>query len=151
MVTPLGERMLRAKELEHERIQSEIRKNDAEAKKIEAETKKLDEPLLSKRNIIIYIFSVIKYSIAGVILSCLLFAFALDTGKNLYEITSNKIKENKENQKRISRENEILKNEKEKLQKEYIWLETQTKALEKERDKLQISIQRLRQIEGYGR
>ncbi|MCI5192654.1 MAG: hypothetical protein D3915_05945 [Candidatus Electrothrix sp. AU1_5] len=112
MNTPLRERILREREieyeriqseLEHARVQSEIRRNDAEAKKMEAEKEKLNESLLSKRNIIKYIFSVIKYSIAGVILSCVLFAFALDTGKNLYDITS--------------RENEKLQNERIELQK----------------------------------
>ncbi|MCI5159414.1 MAG: hypothetical protein D3906_13470 [Candidatus Electrothrix sp. AUS1_2] len=115
MVTPLEERMLRAKELEHERIQSEIRRNNAEADRMEAEAKKLEvEANCFKKSKGI----LSQYIFPGLIGGILIAVCFLDTSKNLYDMTSYKIQENQEIQERISRENEKLKSEKDKLQKE---------------------------------
>jgi hypothetical protein len=109
MTTPLRERILKEKEIEHERIKSEIRKNDAEAKKMEAEAKHFNRSII--RNCI-------KYGIAGLISAFLLWGFALDAFKNFYDLTyyeNNNLKiERKELQdKRLNLEklNEILTND----------------------------------------
>ena len=68
----------RLREIEHERIQSEIKKNNAEAERMEAEAKYFKE---SWRRI------VIKYSIIGVISVFIIWGFALDMFKNFYDLT----------------------------------------------------------------
>lgn len=77
MNTPLRERILREREIEYERIQSEIRRNDAEAKKMVAEAKHFDRSII--RN-------VMKYSIAIIVTVGLLAHFCLDTFKILHEL-----------------------------------------------------------------
>lgn len=86
-MTTLRERVLR--ELEQERIQSEIRKNIAEAEKIEAEAKKMEaEARHFNRS---WIRIIIKYGIAGIIFVPVAIHLYLDTFKILYDINSYKI------------------------------------------------------------
>lgn len=82
MITPLRERMLqervlRESELEQKRIQSEIRRNDAEAKKMEADAKSFNESKLS-------VF--MQHFLSALIGGSLIVAFGLDTFKNFYEL-----------------------------------------------------------------
>ena len=128
MVTPLGERMLRAKELECERIKSEIRRNEAEAKRMLAEAKSFKESKL-----IIFI----QYFLSALIGGILIVAFSFDTFKNLYDITCYRIKENKEIQKKISGENEKLKADKKKLEKGQALLSHENEELKLEKNTLQ--------------
>ncbi|MCI5119181.1 MAG: hypothetical protein D3913_14825 [Candidatus Electrothrix sp. LOE1_4_5] len=71
--------MLRERELEHERIQSEIRRNDAEAKKMVAEAKHFDRSII--RNVMKFIMTVL-------VTAGLLGHFCLDTFKILHELRS---------------------------------------------------------------
>ncbi|CAK8723730.1 hypothetical protein KKHLCK_13185 [Candidatus Electrothrix laxa] len=114
MITPLRERMLQEREFEQERIQSEIRRNDAEAKKMEAEANSFKR---TKKDIVAqYLFSAL---VGGIIIV----AFTLDTFKTLYDVTSYKIKCHSEVLGKISDENDKLKEERKKLQDEHLKFE----------------------------
>ncbi|MDU9049779.1 MAG: hypothetical protein Q3M30_13105 [Candidatus Electrothrix sp. Rat3] len=125
----------RARAIEYARVQSEIKKNYAEAERMEAEEKYF------KRS---WIRIIMKYSIVGIITAPVIIHLCLDTFKILYDINSykieeneRKIEENKKIQKRISYENDLLKDEKENLLKDRIEFEKQNDLLKNERLELE--------------
>ena len=117
-MTTLREKILRELEqeriqLEHEKVQSEIRKNDAEAEKMEAEEEYF------KRS---WIRILLKYSIAGMIITPVIIHLCLDTFKILYDLNSYRIEE-------TSSKIEKLKLEKDKFEEDRLKLEKQNNDL----------------------